>query len=509
MLQRHSRLGNYEVMELLGEGGMSLVYKARNLNDGRPVAIKVPDRQLLTSPGALRQFSREGNALVRLRHPHIVRVHACGAENGLPYIAMEYVDGTPLTAEMKSRRTFSVEAATRLLHPIGQALDYIHAQDIVHRDVKPGNIRLTRSGVPILVDFGIVQTGEATVWDDGKPRGSAWYMSPEQASGERASGYSDQYSLAVVAYEMLTGKVPFDGENPYAIVLQQRDAKAPMPADWSAPVKAVMERALEKDRNRRFSTCMEFIEMLSRAGQGYLPAPQPNASVDERSKVPVMSATPAPAMATRGHSSPASVSTTTEAPTDLAPGRAMMVTAALGLVLVAVTAHWFSRSKSLGTANSSRPAARHLVPPPIPWNVHRVTAAGLSFSSLESQSTVEEQMKNGSRFPASNTRAIKWQTGLDYPPPSESTAIQLEQRLSFPGRSEARAETIPVELPRGSSHAAITRTLEPPVGNHWRAGTYVVTLQLDAANISVGSFEVFDDLKRREQRNNQVYRIER
>lgn len=240
-----------------------------------PVAVKIPDQQLLASPGALRQFFREGNSLVGLAHPNIVKVHACGQQDGLPYLVMQYVDGSPLTEEMKARKALEIKDLVRLLRPVARALDYIHAKNIVHRDVKPGNIRLTREGVPILVDFGIVQTGDATVWDDGKPRGSVWYMSPEQAGGQRASGRSDQYSLAVVAYEMLSGRVPFDGENPYAIVLQQRDTKAPIPSSWSSPVKAVMERVLEKDPNKRYSSCIEFIDALARAGQGRSPSPQP------------------------------------------------------------------------------------------------------------------------------------------------------------------------------------------------------------------------------------------
>jgi serine/threonine-protein kinase len=246
---------------------MSLVYRGRSLKDGVPVAVKIPDQQLLTSPGALRQFFHEGNSLVGLTHPNIVKVHACGQQDGLPYIVMQYVDGSPLTEEMKARDTLEINEVVRLLRPVALALDYIHAKNIVHRDVKPGNIRLTRAGVPILVDFGIVQTGDATVWDDGKPRGSVWYMSPEQASGQRASGRSDQYSLAVVAYEMLSGRVPFDGENQYAIVLQQRDTKPPIPETWSPSLKAVMEKVLEKDPNNRYSTCIEFIGALSRAGQ--------------------------------------------------------------------------------------------------------------------------------------------------------------------------------------------------------------------------------------------------
>ncbi len=272
MLERRSRLGKYEIMEELGVGAMATVYKARSTEDGAPVAIKVPDRRLLSNVRALRQFKREGEALIRLRHPNIVRVHAVGQQNDLPYIVMDYVDGHTLSQEIHHRGKFSEQETIALLTPLANALDYSHGMSTFHCDVKPGNIRLRRGRIPVLVDFGIVQTTDGTVWDEGKPVGSVWYMSPEQARGERASARSDQYSLAVVAYEMLSGKVPFDGDNPYSIVLQQRDVQPPIPASWSAPLKAVMQRALDKAPQHRFSSCLEFIAALDESGHGRLPA---------------------------------------------------------------------------------------------------------------------------------------------------------------------------------------------------------------------------------------------
>ncbi len=270
-LERRARLGNYEVMEELGVGAMATVYKARPAEGGRPVAIKVPDRRLLNNGRALRQFKHESQALIRLRHPNIVRVHSVGHQNDLPYIVMEYVDGHTLSQEIHHRGQFSLEEVVTLLAPIAAALDYSHGMETFHCDVKPGNIRLRRDRIPVLVDFGIVQTTDGTVWDEGKPVGSVWYMSPEQARGQRSMAQSDQYSLAVVAYEMLTGKVPFDGDNPYAIVLQQRDVQPPIPPSWSGPLKAVMQQALDKTPEGRFSSCLEFIAALDEASHGRMP----------------------------------------------------------------------------------------------------------------------------------------------------------------------------------------------------------------------------------------------
>jgi|GEM_PF-3888585 TonB family protein len=284
MLERRTRLGKYEVMEELGIGAMATVYKARNTEDGSPVAIKVPDRRLLTNVRALQQFMREGQALVRLRHPNIVRVHSVGQQNNLPYIVMDYVDGHTLSQEMHNRGKFSPEEVVEILLPIADALDYSHTEKTFHCDVKPGNIRLYRGRTPVLVDFGIVQTADGTVWDEGKPTGSVWYMSPEQARGERANERSDQYSLAIVAYEMLTGHVPFDGDNPYAIVLQQRDAKPGIPRDWSESLKTVLRKVLDKDPQQRYSSCLEFVRALQSAGREYLPsvaAPPVRATPDD------------------------------------------------------------------------------------------------------------------------------------------------------------------------------------------------------------------------------------
>lgn len=261
MLCRHERLGKYEVMQLLGAGGMSLVYKGRSLDGGSAVALKVPRARYRNNRDALHQFFEEGRTLVHLHHPNIVTVRSVGKHNGLPYIVMEYVDGPTLTDEIKACRTFSGQDICRLLRPIAEALDYSHKQQVFHCDVKPGNIKLTRSRQPILVDFGIVQSA-GMPWYEGKPRGSAWYMSPEQASLKPAQARSDQYSLAVVLYEMLCGHVPFDGNSIASIAAQQRETMPSIPSSWSEAVKRVMRKALEKDPGQRFSSCTQLVDAL-------------------------------------------------------------------------------------------------------------------------------------------------------------------------------------------------------------------------------------------------------
>ncbi len=260
MLPPKTRVGRYLVMEPLGRGGMSFVYKAMTTDDRSLVALKFPTQR--PDRDAFRQFLIEGRALVSLHHPNIVKVHTVALHGDWPYIVMHYVDGRPLAEAMRGGKVFTPGDVYRALAPIASALDYAHANGKVHCDVKPGNILFNSRGIPILVDFGIVQTGEPGRNGKRIPTGTIWYMSPEQAEGRQTGPRSDQYSLAIVAYEMLTGHVPFDGDDPRMIVRQQCSAKPPIPEHWSEPVKALMRKALEKNPDDRFSSCKEFIDGL-------------------------------------------------------------------------------------------------------------------------------------------------------------------------------------------------------------------------------------------------------
>jgi serine/threonine-protein kinase len=244
---------------------MSFVYKAK-CDDGPVVALKFPDQR--PSSEAFRQYIIEGKALVQLHHPNIVKVLTVAEKERWPYIVMHYVDGRTLSEKISETKHFSMDEVYRVLAPIANALDYIHVHDKVHRDVKPGNILFDSRGNPVLVDFGIVQTGEPGRSSVRMPRGSPWYMSPEQVEGKHATGQSDQYSLAIVAYEMIAGRLPFDGD-PGMVARHQRDTKPPIPANWSAPLKTWMQQALEKIPEKRFPSCGEFIDVLRRAGQDY------------------------------------------------------------------------------------------------------------------------------------------------------------------------------------------------------------------------------------------------
>ena len=259
-----SRVGQYEIVDELGLGNMATVYRARNVVDGSFVAIKMLSPGGMNSAHAVDQFMREGEALVQLQHPNIVRVRAIGQQKGWSYIVMDYVPGHTLSQEMQTRN-FGVHETLEILAPIADALDYLHSKGILHRDVKPGSIRLQAGRIPFLVDFTIAKYADVTLTRECKPMSSVWYLSPEQARGEDATAQSDQYSLAIVAYEMLTGQLPFGEDDLYTIILHQRESQPVIPRQWNESLKTVMRRALDKDPRQRFGSCREFVSSLGAA----------------------------------------------------------------------------------------------------------------------------------------------------------------------------------------------------------------------------------------------------
>jgi eukaryotic-like serine/threonine-protein kinase len=215
------RLGRYEIRSELGRGGMARVYQALDTQLQRTVAIKVLAAQLSLDPEFVRRFQREASTAASLGHPAIVKIYDFGEQDGLHYIAMEYVAGRSLHAILEERTTLGLGFAISLLAPVASALDYAHSRGSVHRDIKPHNIMIDRAGRVLLTDFGIAQTPDADserLTRTGVFMGTPEYISPEQAEARRVDGRSDLYSLGVVAYEIITGRVPFSGATPQLIV---------------------------------------------------------------------------------------------------------------------------------------------------------------------------------------------------------------------------------------------------------------------------------------------------
>ena len=265
------QLGNYKIVERIGDGGMATVYRAYQTSLNRYVAIKILSPMLAADQALRERFVREARAVAQLRHPHILSVHDFGEdeETGVLYIVMEYADGGSLDQLIGD--PMSVEEVIGYLAGIANALDYAHARGIVHRDVKPQNILLNEQTHCMLSDFGIARVMSASthLTQTGMGVGTPAYMSPEQARGEEVDGRSDQYSFAVMVYKMLSGRLPFSGTTPYLIVNQHISDPPPPLSGMDEPLATrlnmVLFRALSKDPDLRFGTVSEFVEALGAA----------------------------------------------------------------------------------------------------------------------------------------------------------------------------------------------------------------------------------------------------
>ncbi len=211
----------YTLLELVGGGGMAEVYRAHDQLLDRFVAVKILRAQFTANEEFVTRFRREAQAAAKLSHPNIVNVYDVGEEEEIYYIVMEYVSGETLKDKIDREGVLPVEKAVRIADEIAQALEHAHQNHLVHCDIKPHNIMVTTTGRIKVTDFGIAQAvTSATMVHTGTIIGSVHYFSPEQAKGAPVSAQSDIYSLGVVLYEMLTGKVPFEGDSPISIAIK-------------------------------------------------------------------------------------------------------------------------------------------------------------------------------------------------------------------------------------------------------------------------------------------------
>jgi eukaryotic-like serine/threonine-protein kinase len=252
----------YAVGELLGRGGMAEVYLGTDRVLDRPVAVKVLGSWLVDDGTFVERFRREARAAARISHPNIVAVYDTGSEDGIHYIVMELVPGETLADVLRSEGHLASERATRIARSVADALAVAHAAGIVHRDVKPANVMLTRNGGAKLTDLGIARSLEGeSITRASTILGTAGYLSPEQARGDRVDHRSDIYSLGCVMYEMLTGRQPFEADSPVAVAYKHvhEDPSPPSSVEPSVPpaLDAVTMRAMAKDPAARFQAAEE------------------------------------------------------------------------------------------------------------------------------------------------------------------------------------------------------------------------------------------------------------
>src|SRR2546421_6933191 len=267
---RKATLGEYEVLAELGRGGMATVYLAHDVALDRKVAIKVLAPALLQmGEGMVERFKREARTAAALSHPHIIPIYAVKESDEVLYFVMKYVQGRPLDAVIRDVGPLAIPMVQLILAQVSDALSYAHRHGVVHRDIKSANIMLDEEGWAVVTDFGIAKVLQAQgLTLTGVTVGTPTYMSPEQCAMEEVTGASDQYSLGVVAYEMLTGKPPFEGDSIMSVMYAHFNRR-PRPVSALRPecpanLDAAVMRVLEKDPAQRWPSMDDVVAVCGR-----------------------------------------------------------------------------------------------------------------------------------------------------------------------------------------------------------------------------------------------------
>jgi serine/threonine protein kinase len=307
-LQPGQMLGPYRIMDPIGQGGMATVYKAYQASMDRYVAIKVLPSKLAESTEFSGRFQQEAHIIAKLEHPHILPVFDYGESNQITYLVMRYLEAGTLKKIMERGR-LTLGEIDRLFVQLADALGYAHARGVIHRDLKPSNVLVDAEGNVFLTDFGIAKLLEGTTdfTQTDAIIGTPDYISPEQAQGIKVDQRSDLYSLGIMLYEMVIGRVPFKADTPLAVIMKHVSEPLPLPSrvspDIHPAIEKVILKALEKDREQRFATAGEFAAAWKSALAQAMAAPEPTMKV----------AAPAPASAPLPTNQP-SVTTSSKLP---------------------------------------------------------------------------------------------------------------------------------------------------------------------------------------------------
>ena len=259
----------YEIIEQIGTGGMSDVYKAKCHKLNRYVAIKVMKSEFSEDKTFVSKFRAEAQSVAGFTHPNVVNVYDVGDENGVYYIVMELVEGITLKKYIEKRGKIPFKEAVSIAIQVANGLDAAHKHNIVHRDIKPQNIIISKEGKVKVTDFGIAKVASSSTINSSSTMGSVHYISPEQARGGYSDARSDIYSLGITIFEMLTGTVPFDGDSTVAVAVQHIQDEIPAPstvvADIPLSIDRIVIKCTQKKPDRRYQTAAELITDLKKA----------------------------------------------------------------------------------------------------------------------------------------------------------------------------------------------------------------------------------------------------
>lgn len=270
----------YTILSKLGAGAMATVYKARQISLDRLVAIKILPRKFSSDPQFIERFYAEGRSAAQLNHPNIVQAYDVGKAGEFHYFVMEYVEGSSVYDQIVRQKRYSEKEAVETIIQVAEALDHAHSRGLIHRDVKPKNIMISKEGVVKLADMGLARAitdREAAEAEAGKAFGTPYYISPEQVRGELNVGpQADIYSLGATLYHMVTGRVPFEGKDPSEVMRKHLKA-APVPPDQVNPKLStglceVIEKMMAKRREERYQNCEDLLTDLHSVQKGEQPA---------------------------------------------------------------------------------------------------------------------------------------------------------------------------------------------------------------------------------------------
>ncbi len=405
--------GRYEFLGFLGRGGFASVYQVRSASLQRLEALKVLLETHVEGSEFARRFRQEARVAASLEHPSIVKIYDFGHVEGTLWYSMQFVEGPTLTGELERRGALDEETAARIVVPLLDALDYSHARGIIHRDIKPDNVLLDKSGRPFLMDFGIAKTGDNLVkTQTGFILGSPAYLSPEQLRGQPLDGRTDVYSLGVTLYQMLAGITPYRTENMSALARRLTEDAPPLSGRREGvhpELERIVHRSLARDREERYATAAEMREDLeaflaevhpyttrSRLSSSErptaalpavpavapVPAPPLKRPAPETRREPAVERAPTPRTAVPVSPAPASLAPEALAPIRR-PARLRPAAAAGILVLLGLAAggYFLTRGRGPDVVPEPRPAMTPAAPPPaptaVPTRVEEPTPAAL------------------------------------------------------------------------------------------------------------------------------------